>query len=62
MEFLKVFSAVFAICSALFLWVYLSFWLSDKAASGKGRVYEVAFCVNAVAFVSLLVTVLVVKA
>ncbi len=61
MEFLKVFSTVFAICSALCLWLMLSFWLSDKAASGEGRVYEIAFCLNAVAFVSLLVTVLVIK-
>ena len=61
MEFLKVFSAVFAICSALCLWVLFSAWLYDKVESGKGRVYEVAFCVNAVAFVSLLITGLVVK-
>jgi hypothetical protein len=61
MEFLKVFSAVFAICSALCLWVLLSAWLYDGIISGKGRVYEIALCVNAVAFVSLLVTALVIK-
>jgi hypothetical protein len=61
MEFLKVFAVVFAICSAVCLWLMLTVWLYDEVESGKGRVYEIAFCVNAVAFVSLLVTGLVVK-
>ena len=61
MEFLKVFSAVFAICSALCLWVYLSAWLLDGVLSGKGHAYEIAFCVNAVVFVSLLFSSFLVK-
>jgi hypothetical protein len=61
MEFLKVFSAVFAICSAVCLWVLFSAWMYDKVKSGKGLVYEITFCVNAVAFASLLITGFVVK-
>jgi hypothetical protein len=61
MEFPIVFAAVSAICFVLCLWVYLSAWLLDGVLSGKGHVYEIAFCVNAVVFVSLLVSSFLVK-